>query len=515
MEGGALTVEVMALDARGRPHGTGEFETIEADALILALGPGHRHELSEGRGRRRDDRRRQRRSSMPAMMTGRPGLFAGGDMVPAERSVTYAVGHGSTGRHAHRRVAAAAGVRGGAQPAADRHLRQAAPLVLHRRRASAAAARSALDARRPHSARSSPGYTEQEASGRRRAASRAAPASSATAATRPVRRTPIIKLGPGKRYAFDYAQLHGLRHLLRAVPVPRHLDGARARGPRESRHVLVSVPRLPRPGHRRRQRGLRQRRVPPQRGVRDLSDHAVVDDGGTGRSVVRRAPPEHLGRRADRHRDAERGRRGRRRPRLAAGRRADDDLHGVAGPAADDPEHVQDRRRTDAGGLPCGGAGARLARAVDLRRPPGRDGRARPPASRCWRRPRCRKPTTWPPSRRWPRSSRACRSCTSSTASAPRTRSTRIQMLSDDDLRALVDDRLVTAHRVASAQPGPSVHPRHGAEPRRLLPDARGRQRHLRARAGRGRRRDGALRGAHGPAATAWSSTRARPMPSA
>jgi ferredoxin len=28
------------------------------------------------------------------MMTGRPGVFAGGDMVPAERNVTVAVGHG-------------------------------------------------------------------------------------------------------------------------------------------------------------------------------------------------------------------------------------------------------------------------------------------------------------------------------------------------------------------------------------------------------------------------------------
>ncbi len=28
------------------------------------------------------------------MMTGRPGIFAGGDMVPAERSVTIATGHG-------------------------------------------------------------------------------------------------------------------------------------------------------------------------------------------------------------------------------------------------------------------------------------------------------------------------------------------------------------------------------------------------------------------------------------
>ena len=28
------------------------------------------------------------------MMTGRPGIFAGGDMVPGERTVTAAVGHG-------------------------------------------------------------------------------------------------------------------------------------------------------------------------------------------------------------------------------------------------------------------------------------------------------------------------------------------------------------------------------------------------------------------------------------
>ena len=30
----------------------------------------------------------------PDMMTGHPGIFAGGDMVPDERSVTVAVGHG-------------------------------------------------------------------------------------------------------------------------------------------------------------------------------------------------------------------------------------------------------------------------------------------------------------------------------------------------------------------------------------------------------------------------------------
>ncbi len=57
---------------------------------------------------------------------------------------------------------------------------------------------------------------------------------------------------------------------------------------------------------------------------------------------------EHLGQRPRRRRDAVRGRRRGRRPRRAPGRGADDDLHGVAGPAAHDPEHVQDRGRADA-----------------------------------------------------------------------------------------------------------------------------------------------------------------------
>ena len=47
------------------------------------------------------------------------------------------------------------------------------------------------------------------------------------------------------------------------------------------------------------------------------------------------------------------------------------------GAAADDPEHVQDRRRADAGGLPRGGARGRHPCAVDLRRPQRRDGRPR------------------------------------------------------------------------------------------------------------------------------------------
>ena len=62
--------------------------------------------------------------------------------------------------------------------------------------------------------------------------------------------------------------------------------------------------------------------------------------------------------------------------RRAAGRGAGDDLHRLAGPAADDPEHVQDRRRADAGGAARRRPLAGRPGAVDLRRPLRRDGRA-------------------------------------------------------------------------------------------------------------------------------------------
>jgi len=89
---GTLTVEKMQLDDKGFPQPTGELETLEADSLVLALGqdvdlslldkvPG----LSIDGGVVKVD---------PHMMTGYPGIFAGGDMVPSERTVTVGVGHG-------------------------------------------------------------------------------------------------------------------------------------------------------------------------------------------------------------------------------------------------------------------------------------------------------------------------------------------------------------------------------------------------------------------------------------
>jgi 2-oxoacid:acceptor oxidoreductase delta subunit (pyruvate/2-ketoisovalerate family) len=91
-DGGKTLIEKMELDANGQPQPTGEIEELEADSLVLALGqevdlslldkvPGL--EIAGGVVRVGAN-----------MMTGHPGIFAGGDMVPAERNVTVAIGHG-------------------------------------------------------------------------------------------------------------------------------------------------------------------------------------------------------------------------------------------------------------------------------------------------------------------------------------------------------------------------------------------------------------------------------------
>jgi NADPH-dependent glutamate synthase beta subunit-like oxidoreductase len=91
-DGGTLVIERMELDDTGFPKPTGELEELPADSLILALGqetdlslleevPGI--EIADGVVQ-----------VGPNMMTGYPGIFAGGDMVPAERTVTVAIGHG-------------------------------------------------------------------------------------------------------------------------------------------------------------------------------------------------------------------------------------------------------------------------------------------------------------------------------------------------------------------------------------------------------------------------------------
>src|SRR5262249_6546871 len=89
---GTLTVAKMALDEKGFPQPTGELETLEADSLVLALGQDVDLSLLDGvPGLAIKDGVVQ---VGPNMMTGYPGVFAGGDMVPCERTVTVGGGHG-------------------------------------------------------------------------------------------------------------------------------------------------------------------------------------------------------------------------------------------------------------------------------------------------------------------------------------------------------------------------------------------------------------------------------------
>jgi len=88
-----MTVEVMELDEEGRPRGTGVIETLQADDLILALG----QKTDSSFLKTIPGIEFQQDGTVVVsqqMMTGSPGIFAGGDMVPAERTVTNAVGHG-------------------------------------------------------------------------------------------------------------------------------------------------------------------------------------------------------------------------------------------------------------------------------------------------------------------------------------------------------------------------------------------------------------------------------------
>ena len=90
--GGEITIEKMALDDKGFPQPTGEFEKLAADSVVLALGQDVDLGLLEGvPGLEVKDGVVQ---VGPNMMTGHEGIFAGGDMVPSERTVTVAVGHG-------------------------------------------------------------------------------------------------------------------------------------------------------------------------------------------------------------------------------------------------------------------------------------------------------------------------------------------------------------------------------------------------------------------------------------
>src|SRR5207248_6112327 len=81
-----IVVERMALDDNGFPQPTGEFEELAADAVVLALGQSADLSLLASL----PDIRVERGTVVvdAELMTGVPGVFAGGDIAPGENTVT-------------------------------------------------------------------------------------------------------------------------------------------------------------------------------------------------------------------------------------------------------------------------------------------------------------------------------------------------------------------------------------------------------------------------------------------
>ena len=92
VEPDGLVIEQMELDEDGFPQPTGRTERLEADSVVLALGQdtdlsflSDASALQVSRGTIDTD---------SAFATTRSGVFAGGDVVAGDRSVTIAIGHG-------------------------------------------------------------------------------------------------------------------------------------------------------------------------------------------------------------------------------------------------------------------------------------------------------------------------------------------------------------------------------------------------------------------------------------
>ncbi len=92
VESNVVTLERMRATNERWPEPTGEFETIEANVVVQAIGQDIDADfLQNVSGLEIKDGVVQINGSM---QTGADGIFAGGDMVPSIRTVTAAIGHG-------------------------------------------------------------------------------------------------------------------------------------------------------------------------------------------------------------------------------------------------------------------------------------------------------------------------------------------------------------------------------------------------------------------------------------
>jgi NADPH-dependent glutamate synthase beta subunit-like oxidoreductase len=204
--GPELTVEIMELDAEGRPRPTGRYETLNADAIVLALG-----QETDSRFLRRVPGIEAAADGTvtvgPDMMTGHAGIFAGGDMVPGDRTVTVSVGHG---KHAARQIDA--WLNGARYEPAAKH-----PLVSFEMLHLPVYSDADPAEQRTLSPAARMGGFEEVVAGlgaaeARREAQRCLSCGNCFECDNCYAACPedaIIKLGPGRRYRYDYAKCTG------------------------------------------------------------------------------------------------------------------------------------------------------------------------------------------------------------------------------------------------------------------------------------------------------------------
>ena len=202
---GHIVIEKMALDDAGFPQPTGEFEELAADSVLLALGQESDLGLL---------------AALPAVgidggvvrvgtdfMTGQPGVFAGGDAVDSERTVTASLGHG---KQAARHIDAWLGGRD-YQPPPKQQLATAERLNTWYYSDAPRAVRPVLDAARRQSTFEEVvgGLDETNALYEARRCLSCGNCFECDNCYGVCPDNAVIKLGPGQRYAFDYDYCKG------------------------------------------------------------------------------------------------------------------------------------------------------------------------------------------------------------------------------------------------------------------------------------------------------------------
>jgi NADPH-dependent glutamate synthase beta subunit-like oxidoreductase len=232
IDGTTFTVEVMQLDEKGYPQPTGRFETLEADSLILAVGQDTDTSFLAkvpGIAFKKDGTV----VVGPDMQTGAPGIFAGGDMVPFERTVTTAIGHGKkAARHVDAWLRGAAWL-----PAPKPEIATAEMLHLWYHREARKRGQSSIDLERRRTTFDEV-LTGLEPASARYEAQRCLSCGNCFECDGCYSACPekaVIKLGPGERYRFDFDKCTGCAICFEQCPC-----GAITMEPEPNAHAVAS-----------------------------------------------------------------------------------------------------------------------------------------------------------------------------------------------------------------------------------------------------------------------------------